>query len=230
MMLPNEILIDILQRCEWNSLLKSRETCKLFWYITYPLILQEFKKKVLKYDKQYKTAKRDYDNFKRFFSEENIRYTSFIKCNINDINEASWYCTPFKELHLVCFLITLLYGNESVDWFIIRNIMKEISFKKWYKTLENPSSVIRFDIKTLVLVTFNRASTLCFTENFIQDLKRKSTVGYTIYVNIFSILQINLLLIGLQDLEILSTHFYNIKNNLMKFGDRIILNTFENIV
>ena len=218
MKIPNEITIHIVQYCDWNSLLKLRGTCKLLEQITYPIILTQFNKKILKNDKQCKISKRDFEDFNMFLSGESERYKSFIQCNISDINEASWYCKPFEELHLVCFLVTLLYGNENYDWYTIRNTMKKISFKNWYKSLKS-SHVIQIDKKTLEYLT----SKLCsLSEDFIPNLKRKSTVGHIIYINVFSILQLNLLRNELYDLEITLTHFYNLKNNLMKFGNSFI--------
>ena len=192
---PNEMWLEIIQYCDFNSLINIQATHSLLKKLTKSYIIDIIKKKQESNNHEYNIKRREYNDFERFSTNELRRYKSFICCNASDIDESSWYCTPPKELYTICYLLCLLYGYSFEKWSDIRNCLKTRGFKNFYTLLNNENNLNTTNVEIALKIYIK------LHNNFIHDLKRKSYVGHIMYINFFSAIQIHLIKKELQDIE-----------------------------
>jgi hypothetical protein len=216
MKLPNELLLQISQECDYNTLIEMRVVCHNFNDIVNYEIIPRLKEKSTVLIKVIKDLQKEHVNLKTFLNDEITRYNSFMDLNMLNINEASWFCKPFTELFLVCQLLCMLHGFYHEKWKDIQKHLKTIAFKNWYSQLNNNLQLNELYLDTIVKIIKD------LRDDFIDTLQDKSYVGHIMYINMYSAIQVCLIK---RDLELDKN--YLLKNNIKKNKIDILLNSLK---
>jgi hypothetical protein len=216
MKLPNELLLQISQECDYNTLIKMRVVCHNFNAVVNYEIIPRLKEKSTVLIKIIKDLQKHNSDFEIFSNDEITRYNSFMDLNILNINEASWFCKPFAELFLVCQLLCMLHGFYHEKWKDVQKHLKTIAFKNWYSQLNNNLQLNETYLDTIVKIIID------FRDDFIDTLQDKSYVGHLMYINMYSAIQVCLI-----KRDFLSMQNDLCKNSIKKNKIDILLNSLK---